>query len=185
MGGRIMGNSNTPSTGGEHMDRATLRAPQASLKEKYLAAPDSGMVRAHAAAHLDAAGACSVPTWAGLAQAGLHPATGGVGSKACAADMLLQALVACAGVTLANVAIAMGVTLRNAAVRAEGTWDARGTLAVTRGVPVGLTSVALHFELDTDAEPVKQQRLIELTERYCVVYQTLRQPPQMSAALDC
>ncbi len=165
------------------MDRETLRALQAPLKQKYRDAPESGRVEAQAVAHLDAAGSCTVPTWAGDAKAGLHPATGGDGSMACAADMMMEALAACAGVTLTSVAAAMGVTLRKASVRAEGTWDARGTLGVAREVPVGLTSVRLLFDLDTDADEAKRQRLVELTERYCVVLQTFKQPPQTTAAL--
>lgn len=182
MSGRIMG-KRTRAFNGERMDRETLRALQAPLKQKYRDTPDSGRVQARAVAHLDAAGACTVRTWAGDAKAGLHPATGGDGTMACAADMMMEALVACAGVTLTSVAAAMGVTLRKASVRAEGTWDARGTLGVSRDVPVGLTSVRLLFDLDTDADEAKRQRLVELTERYCVVLQTFRQPPQTSAAL--
>lgn len=162
------------------MDAAALRALQAPIKQRYRDDPDSARIPARAEARLGEGVTCSVPGWAGDVVAGLHPATGGDGSKACSADMLLGALVACAGVTLNSVATAMGVTLRNAVVRAEGTWDARGTLGVSRETPIGLTDIGLTFELDTDADEQTRQRLVELTERYCVIYQTLRNPPAMS-----
>jgi uncharacterized OsmC-like protein len=112
--------------------------------------------------------------------AGLHPATGGDGSLACSADMMLEALVACAGVTVSAVATAMGVKLRGGRVVAEGHWDARGTLGVDREAPVGLTDIALTFELDTDADAATVQRLVEMSERFCVIYQTLRAPPRLT-----
>ena len=122
---------------------------------------------------------CTIKGWAGDTVAGLHPAAGGDGSKACSADMLLEALVACAGVTLNGVATVMGVELRDAVVRADATWDARGTLGLSKETPIGLTDIALTFELDTDADEKSRQRLVELTERYCVIYQTLKNSPQL------
>jgi uncharacterized OsmC-like protein len=165
------------------MDSATFRARQAPLKDRYRQDPAAALVTARATATLTADGGATVPTWAGAVSAGLHPATGGDGSLACSADMLLQAVASCAAVTLNSIAIARGITLRKAVVGAEGTWDARGTLGVAREVPVGLTSVRLTFDLDSDADAPTQARLIELTERYCVVLQTLLHPPQMQAAL--
>lgn len=162
------------------MDAAELKALQAPIKQGYRDDPDSARVPARAEARLGEGITCSVPGWGGDVVAGLHPAAGGDGSKACSADMLLEALVACAGVTLNSVATAMGVSLRDAVVRAEGTWDARGTLGVSRETPVGLTDIRLTFELDTDADEQTRRRLVELTERYCVIYQTLRTPPAMS-----
>jgi uncharacterized OsmC-like protein len=163
------------------MDQATLRARQAPLKERYRAEPE----KAHSASRAEARVvpgevACRVVTHAGEVQAGLHPATGGDGSEACSGDMLLEALVACAGVTLSAVAIASGVTLRAARVIAEGSWDARGTLAIDRTAPVGIKEIALRFEIDSDADDRTLARLIETTERYCVVFQTLRHPPALS-----
>lgn len=162
------------------MDAAALKALQAPIKQRYRDDPDSARVPARAEARLGEGITCDVPGWAGTVIAGLHPAAGGDGSKACSADMLLEALVACAGVTLNSVATAMGISLRSAVVRAEGTWDARGTLGVSRETPIGLTDVRLSFELDTDADEPARKRLVELTERYCVIYQTLRNPPAMS-----
>jgi uncharacterized OsmC-like protein len=121
-----------------------------------------------------------VRSWGGETSAGLHPATGGDGSLACSADMLLEALVACAGVTISAVATAMGVKLRGGRVIAEGHWDARGTLGVDREVPAGLTDIALKFELDTDADVATVQRLVEMSERFCVLYQSLRTPPRLA-----
>ena len=126
--------------------------------------------------------ACRLRSWGGETTAGLHPATGGDRSSACSADMLLEALVACAGVTMSAVATAMGVKLRGGRVVAEGYWDACGTLGVDREAPVGLTDIALTFELDTDADAATVQRLVEMTERFCVIYQTLRAPPRLSVA---
>lgn len=165
------------------MDSAEFRARQAPLKDRYRQEPQSALVHGRAEATLTADGGASIATWAGVARAGLHPATGGDGSMACSADMLLQAVASCAAVTLNSIAIARGITLRRASVRAEGTWDARGTLGVARDAPVGLTEVRLIFELDTDADQATRLRLIELAERYCVVLQTLRHPPNVQAAL--
>ncbi|MCZ6511126.1 MAG: OsmC family protein [Alphaproteobacteria bacterium] len=162
------------------MDATELRALQAPLKQNYRDDPESAAIPAAAEARLGDDITCAVKSWAGDTVAGLHPAAGGDGSKACSADMLLEALVACAGVTLNSVATAMGVTVRDAVVRAEGTWDARGTLGLSKETPIGLTAIELTFELDTDADEATRARLIELTERYCVIYQTLRNPPQMS-----
>jgi uncharacterized OsmC-like protein len=165
------------------MDATELRALQAPLKQRYRDAPDTARVTARAEATLDpAAVACSVPAWHHTVIAGLHPATGGDGALACSADMLLEALVACAGVTLRAVATAMGVPLRSGKVIAEGVWDARGTLGIDRAVPVGLTDVTLRFEIDAEADAAKLARLIETTERYCVIYQTLKSPPHLSVA---
>ena len=163
------------------MDANELRAFQAPLKKQYRERPETALTPARAEALLDLDRiACRLRSWAGENTAGLHPATGGDGSLACSADMLLEALVACAGVTISAVATAMGVTLRGGRVIAEGNWDARGTLGVDRAAPVGLTDIALTFELDTDADAATVQRLVEMSERYCVIYQTLRAPPRLS-----
>lgn len=165
------------------MDPTELRALQAPLKKRYREEPATARTRASAEARLDPdAVACRVQSWHGEVTAGLHPATGGDGSLACSADMLLEALVACAGVTLRAVATAMGIALRGGRVLAEGYWDARGTLGVDREAPIGLTDIALSFELDTDADAATVERLIQMTERYCVIYQTLRSPPSLSVA---
>jgi uncharacterized OsmC-like protein len=165
------------------MDAAELRALQAPLKQRYRDAPETARVKAQAEAVLDpGAIACSIPAWHHSVTAGLHPATGGDGSQACSADMLLEALVACAGVTLRAVATAMGIPLRAGKVIAEGVWDARGTLGIDRAVPVGLTEVTLRFEIDAEADAAKLARLIETTERYCVIYQTLKSPPRLGVA---
>lgn len=162
------------------MDTAELRALQAPLKEKYREDPATARIPAAAGGSLGDGITCAVAGWAGNTVAGLHPAAGGDGSKACSADMLLEALVACAGVTLNSVATAMGIELRDAKVRAEGTWDARGTLGLSKETPIGLTNIELIFELDTDADEAARTRLIELTERYCVIYQTLKNSPELS-----
>ncbi|MCA7119013.1 MAG: OsmC family protein [Acidibrevibacterium sp.] len=163
------------------MDQAGLRARQAPLKERYRLDPEAARSASRAEARLvPGEVACRVVTHGGEIQAGLHPATGGDGSEACSGDMLLEALVACAGVTLSAVAIASGVTFRAARVIAEGSWDARGTLGIDRAAPVGIKDIALRFEVDTDADDRTLARLIETTERYCVVFQTLRQPPALS-----
>jgi uncharacterized OsmC-like protein len=166
------------------MDATELRALQAPLKQRYRDAPETARVTARAEATLDpSAVACSIPAWHHTVTAGLHPATGGDGALACSADMLLEALVACAGVTLRAVATAMGVPLRSGKVIAEGVWDARGTLGIDRAVPVGLTDITLRFEIDAEADATKVARLIETTERYCVIYQTLKSPPHLSVAV--
>ena len=165
------------------MDQASLRARQAPLKERYRAEPTAALSASRAEAHLiPGEVACRVETHAGEVRAGLHPATGGDGSEACSGDMLLEALVACAGVTLSAVAIASGVAFREARVIAEGSWDARGTLGIDRAAPVGVKEIALRFEIDTDADERTLARLIETTERYCVVFQTLHNPPSLSCS---
>jgi uncharacterized OsmC-like protein len=171
------GRSNWVST----MDANELRGLQAPLKKQYREHPGSGRTPARAEATLDLDRvACLVRSRGGEIDAGLHPATGGNGKLACSADMLLEALVACAGVTISAVATTMGVKLRSGRVIAEGHWDARGTLGVDRDVPVGLSDIALTFELDTDADTATVQRLVEMSERFCVIYQTLRTPPRLS-----
>jgi uncharacterized OsmC-like protein len=163
------------------MDANELRALQAPLKKQYREQPATALIPARAEAMLDVDRvACRVRSWGGETDAGLHPATGGDGSLACSADMMLEALVACAGVTVSAVATAMGVKLRGGRVVAQGDWDARGTLGVDRGAPVGLTDIALTFELDTDADTATVQRLVEMSERFCVIYQTLRAPPRLT-----
>jgi uncharacterized OsmC-like protein len=163
------------------MDANELRALQAPLKKQYREQPETARTPTRAEAVLDPDRvACRVQSWGGETDAGLHPATGGDGSLACSADMLLEALVACAGVTVSAVATAIGVKLRGGRVIAEGHWNARGTLGVDREAPVGVTDIALTFELDTDAEAATVKRLVELTERFCVIYQTLRAPPLFS-----
>ena len=158
------------------MDANELRALQVPLKKQYREQPATALTPARAEAMLD----MDRIVWGGETDAGLHPATGGDGSLACSADMMLEALVACAGVTVSAVATAMGVKLRGGRVVAEGHWDARGTLGVDREAPVGLTDIALTFELDTDADTATVQRLVEMSERFCVIYQTLRAPPRLT-----
>jgi uncharacterized OsmC-like protein len=166
------------------MNADALRALQAPLKQSYRDDPSRARIPARAEATLDMTDiACAVRAWHGETRAGLHPAGGGSGELACSADMLLEALVACAGVTLRAVATAMGIDVRGGRVIAEAVWDARGTLGVDKAAPVGLTEIALRFELDSDAEPARLERLIATTERYCVIYQTLRSPPTLSTTL--
>ena len=163
------------------MDANELRALQAPLKKQHREQPAPALTPARAEDMLDVDRvACRVRSWGGESNAGLHPATGGDGSLACSADMLLEALVACAGVTDSAVATAMGVKLRGGRVVPEGHWDARGTLGVDRAAPVGLTDIALTFELDTDADAATVQRLVDMSERFCVIYQTLRAPPRLT-----
>lgn len=158
-----------------------LRALQAPLKARYREEPASALVTMRAVGTLGASGlTCAVETGLGRAVAGLHPAAGGDGEGLCSGDMLLQALAACAGVTLTAVATALGITMRGGTVEVEGEMDFRGTLGVSREVPIGLQAVRLHFELDTDATPEQLSKLLALTERYCVVSQTLASPPAMS-----
>ncbi|NCT91145.1 OsmC family protein [Cellulomonas sp. APG4] len=158
-----------------------LRDLQRPLKERYREDPEAARIPARAVARVSTDGiSADVDGWAGTTTAGLHPAAGGDGSLACSADLLLDAVAACAGVTLRSVAIAMGVELRAATVEVEGHWDARGTLAVDRSVPVGLTDVEITFHLETDADQATQDKLVQLAERYCVVAQTLASPPRLS-----
>lgn len=159
------------------MDDIRLRELQAPLKEKYRTEPASARTPVRASADCGDAGiSCAVPSSAGLVVAGLHPATGGNGDEACSGDMLLEALVACAGVTLRSVATAMNLSLRSARLRAEGWFDARGTLGIDRQVPVGVTDIVVTVTLDTDADDKAMERLARSTERYCVVSQSLRDP---------
>jgi uncharacterized OsmC-like protein len=162
------------------MDQAMLKAVQAPLKEKYRHDPNASLITLVAEGTASEAIACKIETGRGLAEAGLHPATGGDGSLACSGDMLLEALVACAGVTLRAVATSMGVTLHSANLRAEGELDFRGTLGVSKEVPVGFQRIRLFFKLDTDADAATLATLLKLTERYCVVMQTLRTSPAIS-----
>lgn len=166
------------------MDQDQLRTLQAPLKERYRADPDAARVTLSADGDLGEGISCSVQTGRAIAEAGLHPATGGDGSLLCSGDMLLEALVACAGVTLRAVATSLGITVRDGRVRAEGDLDFRGTLGVDRDAPVGFTAIRLSFELDTDAGPDQLDTLGRLTERYCVVYQTLASGPQLSVAIQ-
>jgi len=166
------------------MDAATLRSLQGPLKARYREAPESARVPARAEATLDPENiSCRVSAAGRSVEAGLHPAAGGDGSLACSADMLMQALAACAGVTLTAVATAMGIVLRQGRIIAEGEWDARGTLGVDRAAPIGLTEIRLIFELETDADAPLLERLLATTERYCVILQTLRTPPRLSVTL--
>jgi uncharacterized OsmC-like protein len=158
-----------------------LRALQAPLKEAYRTTPERAVVTLRAAGRLDeTAVTCHVDTGRAMVEAGLHPATGGTGLEACSGDLLLQALVACAGVTLRAVATALGLPVRGGDVRAEGELDFRGTLGVSKEAPVGFRTIRLHFALDTDATAEQLATLEKLTERYCVVLQTLRTPPALS-----
>lgn len=164
------------------MNAETLRAMQAPLKDKYRTEPDAALITLKAQGKIGEGITCKVETGRAMAEAGLHPATGGDGLSLCSGDMLLEALVACAGVTLNAVATAIGVTLRDATIRAEGDLDFRGTLGVAREAPVGLQAIRLHFDLDTDATADQLASLMKLTERYCVVYQTLRQAPAITVS---
>jgi uncharacterized OsmC-like protein len=164
------------------MNTDELRAIQAPIKERYKADPDAALITLRAQGRLGEGVTCNVQTGKALVAAGLHPATGGNGLSACSGDMLLEALVACAGVTLNAVATAIGVVIRSGAVRAEGDLDFRGTLGVAKDAPVGFQRIRLHFDLQTDASGDQLTTLIRLTERYCVVYQSLRQPPEMTVS---
>lgn len=154
-----------------------LRALQAPLKEQYRETPDTALITLRAEGKLGEGVTCRVDTGRALVEAGLHPATGGDGLAACSGDMLLEALAACAGVTLNAVATAIGVEIREGTVTAEGDLDFRGTLGVSKEAPVGLQKIRLTFALDTDAADEQLDTLLRLTERYCVVLQTLKQPP--------
>lgn len=163
------------------MEADDLRALQAPLKERYRAEPGAALVTLRAEGRIGEGIACKVETGRALVTAGLHPATGGGGIEACSGDMLLEALVACAGVTLKAVATAIGVELgAETRVRAEGDLDFRGTLGVDREAPVGFRAIRLAFDLDTDAPEEQLAQLLKLTERYCVVFQTLNAPPALS-----
>jgi uncharacterized OsmC-like protein len=166
------------------MDSAALRALQAPIKERYKADPKAGLITLKAKGALDDTNiVCKVETGRALAVAGLHPATGGSGLELCSGDMLLEALVACAGVTLKAVATAIEVPLKSGVVSAEGDLDFRGTLGVAKDAPVGFKQIRLRFTVDTDAPQDKLDQLIKLTERYCVVYQTLKSGPPIEVGL--
>ncbi len=166
------------------MKSEDLRSLQAPLKQLYKEEPSAALITLRAQGHLGEGVTCSVQTGKALVQAGLHPATGGDGLSLCSGDMLLAALVACAGVTLNSVATAIGIDIREGVVWAEGDLDFRGTLGVSKEAPVGFQRLRLHFDLDTDASEEQLATLIRLTERYCVVYQTLRQSPEISVSRD-
>jgi uncharacterized OsmC-like protein len=161
------------------MNAETLRSLQAPLKEKYRQQPNTALVTLRAEGRLGEGITCKIETCKAPVTAGLHPATGGDGLSACSGDMLLEALVGCAGVTLNAVATALGIQLRDAKVRAEGDLDFRGTFGVSKDVPVGFERIRLRFDLDTDATAEQVATLIRLTERYCVVYQTLSRPAKI------
>jgi len=160
-----------------------LKALQAPLKSRYREAPEAALVTLRAEGALGEGVSCRVDTAKGLVEAGLHPATGGSGLQACSGDMLLEALAACAGVTLKAVATALGLTVRGGRVRVEGDLDFRGTLGVDKTAPVGFRAIRLAFELNTDATPEQLERLLALTERYCVVLQSLRAPVPSEATI--
>lgn len=165
------------------MDKAELRTIQQPLKDTYRGSPERAMITLRAQGELGAeAISCSVATGQALTEAGLHPATGGDGSLACSGDMLLQALVACAGVTLRAVATSMQIPIAGGTVRAEGDLDVRGTLGVSKDAPVGFAAIRLSFELDTGASDEQVAALITQTERYCVVYQTIARPARVTTS---
>jgi uncharacterized OsmC-like protein len=167
------------------MDAAELRGLQAPLKIKYRDSPDTALVTLKAEGDLDVAGiACRIETGRALVEAGLHPATGGSGLQACSGDMLLEALIACAGVTLKAVATALDFRLNGGRVHAEGDLDFRGTLGIERTVPVGFRDIRLTFALATDEPQDRIDTLLKLTERYCVVLQTLRNPPAIEVRIE-
>ena len=165
------------------MNRDELRSLQAPLKQRYRDDPGAGIITLEAEGRLGEDISCSVETSRALVEAGLHPAAGGTGAQVCSGDMLLQALVACAGVTLSAVAMSMGIALRGGRLRAEGDIDVRGTLGVAKDAPVGFRQIRLAIELDCDASSAERAKLVELTERYCVVYQTLRSGPELRVIL--
>jgi len=164
------------------MNADELRSMQKPFKDKYRSSPDAAHITLRAQGRIGEGLTCKVETGKALVAAGLHPATGGSGTSACSGDMLLEALVACAGVTLHSVATALGIALRDATIHAEGDLDFRGTLGVDKTAPVGFRAIRLRFELDTDAPAEQRATLLELTERYCVVYQTLRTPPPIAVS---
>jgi uncharacterized OsmC-like protein len=162
------------------MNADELRSLQAPLKAQYREHPETASVTLRAEGRIGANITCKLETGKARVEAGLHPATGGDGQSACSADMLLEALIGCAGVTLSAVATALNISLRSATIRAEGDLDFRGTLGVSKDVPVGFKEIRLNFDLNTDASEEQVATLIRLTERYCVVYQTLSQPAKIS-----
>jgi uncharacterized OsmC-like protein len=165
------------------MERDELRTIQAPLKERYEEEPEAALITLKANGSLGEGVSCSVATGQALAEAGLHPASGGDGTQLCSGDMLLEALVACAGVTLRAVATSLGIAVESGTVRAEGELDFRGTLAVDREAPVGFRAIRLSFDLDTDASEEDLATLLKLTERYCVVFQTISTPPELAVAV--
>ena len=165
------------------MDRDQLRSIQGPIKERYEEDPAAALVTLKAAGDLGAGISCSVQTGRAIAEAGLHPASGGDGSLLCSGDMLLEALVACAGVTLKAVSTALEIPLKSGTVSAEGDLDFRGTLGVAKDAPVGFAQIRLRFELDTDAPQDKLDQLLKLTERYCVVYQTIKSGPPVDVSM--
>jgi uncharacterized OsmC-like protein len=166
------------------MQRDELRAVQAPLKDRYRSDPDAALITLSADGALGEHVSCSVQTGRAMAEAGLHPASGGDGSLLCSGDMLLEALVACAGVTLRSVATARGIAIESGRVRAEGDLDFRGTLGVDREAPVGFAAIRLSFELDTDADEEQLAALTTATERFCVVFQTIAGTPALSTVID-
>ena len=167
------------------MDATELRAMQAPIKERYKTDPKSAVITLKAKGTLDDTNiACKVETGRALAVAGLHPATGGSGLELCSGDMLLEALVACAGVTLKAVATALAIPLKSGTVSAEGDLDFRGTLGVAKDAPVGFAQIRLSFDVDTEAEQEKLDQLLKLTERYCVVYQTIKSGPTVEVRMN-
>jgi uncharacterized OsmC-like protein len=165
------------------VQREELRAVQAPLKDRYLVEPQAAQITLTATGTLDEGVSCSVQTGRAIAQAGLHPATGGDSSLLCSGDMLLEALVACAGVTLRAVATSLGIEVAGGSVRAEGELDFRGTLGVDKQAPVGFSAIRLSFDLETNADDEQLATLERLTERYCVVYQTLASSPELTSAV--
>jgi uncharacterized OsmC-like protein len=165
------------------MEREELRMTQAPLKERYEQEPEAALVTLQASGSLGEGISCSVDSGRALAEAGLHPASGGDGSLLCSGDMLLEALVACAGVTLRAVATSLGIAIGSGSVRAEGDLDFRGTLAVDREAPVGFRAIRLSFDLESQASEEEIDTLLKLTERYCVVFQSLSTPPALSATI--
>lgn len=166
------------------MDADALKALQAPIKARYRDDPDAAVVTLKAEGDIGEGLSCSVATSRAMIEAGLHPASGGTGLQACSGDMLLEALVACAGVTLNAVATALGLPVRGAKVKAEGDLDFRGTLGVEREAPVGFRDVRLSFEVDGDLDEKQKATLLKLTERYCVVYQTLKSSPPVTVTLE-
>jgi uncharacterized OsmC-like protein len=166
------------------MNPEEFKSLQAPLKEHYRQEPSSAIVTLKAAGKIGEGISCKVETGRLLAEAGLHPATGGTGALACSGDMLLEALVACAGVTLAAVATALGIIIKAGLIKAEGDIDFRGTLGVSKEVPVGFTSIRLRFQLETDASDEQVATLLKLTERYCVVYQTLTKGVEVAVSCE-
>jgi uncharacterized OsmC-like protein len=166
------------------MDSDQFRSLQAPIKQKYRDEPDAARVTLRAEGRLAEGVSCRLETGRALVEAGLHPATGGAGGQACSGDLLLQALAACTGVTLNAVATALGIVLRDACVKVEGDLDFRGTLGVSKDVPVGFLELRIALVLDTDASDEQLEKLVQLTERYCVVYQTLRQPPSLNVSRE-